>query len=408
MKFCDAAGVTHYPTLLHVGSGPYPQTDPISTFLFGGRGGKDKAVGPFGWAKLERTVKFQGDFSVGDSVLDWIRAMMGVSRWHQLNYGEGGWLTSLRRFLSVDNLWRKRGKNAMKGDHVSLPVGVPSVAIGSTSIGTGDLLTSTLQRELDNKEVVLTKVREKVEDLTTANTYAGLLIESFLLPQSVSAPLENSTNIDVGEKTISNIGDDVTGEYADPFVTMVDTNAWNMALKPQSNITISASPPLPHDTEAYILQSCVVDLSLDYCTRLSTKLTTDYLDVLETSSSSDNIAEYPTLTEMENQLGSIIKDTEPYCALLNECYIGGFAGDGCRPLACPFANTGACRYVAACLLPKVAGEYGKVVENSLKDGSTIFAEGGGDGDRDMKAKEVDKTVKVEAGGGTFGGWGIKK
>jgi len=407
MKLCDAAGVTHYPTLLHVGAGPYPQTDPISTFLFGGRGGKDKAVGPFGWAKLDRTVKFQGDFSVGDSVLDWIRAMRGVSRWHQLNYGEGGWLTRLRRFLSVGNLWRKKGKSIKKGDYVDLPVGVPTVAIGSASAGTGDALASTLQRELDDKEVILTKAREKVEDLTTATTYAGILIESFLFPQPVSVTAEHSTNIDVGE---SDVGDDVTAEHADPFVTMVETNAWNVALKPQSNTTISAPPSLPQDKEAYILQSCVVDLSLDYCTRLSSKLTTDYLNVLESSSSSGDVTEYPTLTEMEDQLVSIIKDTEPYCALLNECYIGGFTGDGCRPLACPFGNAGACRYVAACLLPKVAGEYGEVVENSLKDGSTIYVEGGdgGDGDGDNNEKEGDENVKVGAGSGGFGGWGMKK
>lgn len=408
MKLCDAAGVTHYPTLLHVGAGPYPQTDPISTFLFGGKGGKDKAVGPFGWAKLDRTVKFQGDFSVGDSVLDWIRTMRGVSRWHQLNYGEGGWLTRIRRFLSVDNLWKKRGKSGKKGDYADLPVGVPTVAIGSAGAGTGDALASTLQKELDDKEVMLTKVKEKVEDLNTATTYAGLLIESFLFPQ----PLVDEAGESNNTRTVSDVGDDVTGEHADPFITMLETNAWNMTLKSQSNTSITAPPPSPHDTEAYILQSCVIDLTLDYCTRLSTKLTNDYLNVLEKGSSSGNVTEYPTLTEMEGQLLSIIKNTEPYCAILNECYVEGFTGDGCRPSACPFGNAGACRYVATCLSPKVAEEYGNVVKNSLKDGSTIYVEGvkdvDGDGDTDSTNKEGDENVKVGAGGGKFGGWGMKK
>jgi len=426
MKLCDAAGVTHYPTLLHVGSGPYPQTDPISTFLFGGKGGKDKAVGPFGWAKLDRTVKFQGDFSVGDSVLDWIKAMRGVSRWHQLNYGEGGWLTRVRRFLSVGNLWRKRGKSGKKGDYVHLPVGVPVVAVGSASTGAGSALASTLQRELDDKEVILTKAKEKVEDLNTATTYAALLIESFLFPQPLVDISKDSTSIDAGEsnntRTISDVGDDVTSEHADPFITMAEINAWNMTLRLQSNATtITAPPPLPQDTEAYILQSCVVDLSLDYCTRLSTKLTTDYLNVLEEGFSSSNMTEYPTLTEMEGELVTIITNTEPYCARLNDCYVGGFKGDGCRPSTCPFGNVGACRYVAACLLPRVEGEYRTVVENSLKDGSTIYVEGGGngdgDGDRDRNGKdgdgnkngkEGDENVKVGAGGGKSGGWGMKK
>merc|ERR1712238_619735 len=148
------------------------------------------------------------------------------------------------------------------------------------------------------------------------------------------------------------------------------------------------------------------------------KLTTDYLNVLEEGFSSSNMTEYPTLTEMEGELVTIITNTEPYCARLNDCYVGGFKGDGCRPSTCPFGNVGACRYVAACLLPRVAGEYRTVVENSLKDGSTIYVEGGGDGDGDgdrdrngkdgdgnKNGKEGDENVKVGAGGGESGGWG---
>ena len=34
-KLCDAAGVTHYPTLMYVGAGPYQDTDPITSAVAG-------------------------------------------------------------------------------------------------------------------------------------------------------------------------------------------------------------------------------------------------------------------------------------------------------------------------------------------------------------------------------------
>ena len=79
-KLCDAAGVTHYPTLMFIGSGPFVDSDPVSSFVLGG---KDKSAGPYGPTKLKRTVKFQGDLNLGDSVLDWLRTMQGLSKWHQ-------------------------------------------------------------------------------------------------------------------------------------------------------------------------------------------------------------------------------------------------------------------------------------------------------------------------------------
>ena len=60
MALCSAAGVTHYPTIMYIGSGPYHDTDFVSRLVLG----KDRAAGPAGHAPIERTVKFQGDWRV--------------------------------------------------------------------------------------------------------------------------------------------------------------------------------------------------------------------------------------------------------------------------------------------------------------------------------------------------------
>ena len=36
-RLCDAAGVTHYPTLMYVGAGPYYDTDPVTSAVIGSK-----------------------------------------------------------------------------------------------------------------------------------------------------------------------------------------------------------------------------------------------------------------------------------------------------------------------------------------------------------------------------------
>ena len=62
-------------------------------------------------------------------------------------------------------------------------------------------------------------------------------------------------------------------------------------------------------SDEYILRSCVVDLSLDYCTRVSTRVTTDYLDGLEKIPE----AEYPKLSDLDALLANRTDEVEPYC-----------------------------------------------------------------------------------------------
>lgn len=113
-----------------------------------------------------------------------------------------------------------------------------------------------------------------------------------------------------------------------------------------------------------------MDLTLDYCTRLSTKLTNDYLDKLKAIDG--NSPDYPSFTQMESHLTNIVAETEPYCHSFNSCYMNKFVSKNaegvdvtltgevntCRPTSCPFYNVGgACRYLSSCLEESIQKEY---------------------------------------------------
>ena len=107
MQLCKAAGITHYPTMLFIGSGPFYDTDPVSKILFG-----KKSAGVMGEAPVSNTVKFQGNWQYYDSILDWIKTMQALSRWH--TWSTKGFGKRLRNFFLPE---RKQNKQ--------LPLGVP-------------------------------------------------------------------------------------------------------------------------------------------------------------------------------------------------------------------------------------------------------------------------------------------
>jgi len=91
---------------------------------------------------------------------------------------------------------------------------------------------------------------------------------------------EDSTNPTSGEEDAT-INNPITEAHADPFIDMTQFDAWNYTLDYSNTITDTTKAT---DTTALILKSCVVDLTLDYCTRLSTRLTNDYFNILDTQS----------------------------------------------------------------------------------------------------------------------------
>jgi len=329
-RLCDAAGVTHYPTLMFVGAGPYHDTDPITSAVLG-----SKAAGPYGASTLPRTVKFQGNLNVGDSVLDWVKAMRGLSTWYKWNHMEGGWLKGIRSLIK--NPFDKKSDKS-KGEN-SLPVGIPpghghnsnraSGTAGSSSSNSG------LEKQLKSTEEELDVVKKQLDETKMTSTHAGYLIDSFLFPV---------TSNDTGTEGSSlNIPVDV-------FSKLNEIDAWDAPVDGISG-----------NSDAIVLKSCVIDLTLDYCTRFSTKATTDYLDGIASLPND----EYPSFTEMETQLRAIIEGVEPYCSKFSSCYENGFLeSEGCRPATCPLNNEAACRYVTACASETIQGEYKEALKKA--------------------------------------------
>lgn len=353
-KLCKAAGITHYPTLMYVGAGPYVDADPISSAVLG-----KKAAGPYGKTKLDRTVKFQGNLNIGDSVLDWVKAMRGVSTWYKWNHS--GWLKGIRTFFS--NPFKRTVDGTVKS---SLPVGVPT-GYGAKLKGGSSGSAYALEKELKTAEGKLEAAEKKATDNELASKHAGYLIESFLFPNTF-----NTTDADgnVSQKPI------------DAFAKMKEIDAWDATYSDSTG-----------NEEAAILKSCVIDLSLDFCTRLSTKKTTDYLESIKSLPDS----EYPSFTKMEAELTEMIEKVEPYCSKFNNCYKSNFnETDGCRPTSCPFNNEFACVYVSSCTSELIRGEYKEALEKISSSKNTTKA-------ADSTATTATASTKKK----TSGAWGMK-
>jgi hypothetical protein len=334
-KLCDAAGVTHYPTLMYVGAGPYQDTDPITSAVAG-----DKAAGPYGPSKLPRTVKFQGNLNIGDSVLDWIKTMRGLSTWYRWSNMEGGWLKGIRGILK--NPFSKK-KAEPKGEN-ALPVGIPTgLNVAPASSGKASMTTYALEKELKTSEEKMKSAQKDLDDSTQASTHAGFLIDSFLFPTTTNDTDAEGKAVEVP---------------IDAFTKMNETNAWDVPLDGSSA-----------DEQGLILKSCVVDLTLDYCTRFSSKATTDYLDRISDLPND----KYPSFTEMESELLAVIKEIEPYCSDFSSCYENGFKDiEMCRPATCPFKNEAACRYLNGCMSDNIRKEYEDILlENKSSASASV-------------------------------------
>jgi Thioredoxin. len=196
-RLCDAAGVTHYPTLMFVGAGPYHDSDPVTSAILG-----SKASGPYGPTTLPRTVKFQGNLNIGDSVLDWVKAMRGLSTWYKWNHMEGGWLRGIRSLLS--NPFRRKSSRSKTEN--ALPVGIPTGFYYSSSSSSSNRMrkgaaggsassTYALEKQLKTAQEKLDAVQNQLDENKLATTHAGYLIDSFLFPVTTNSTDTNNGNV---------------------------------------------------------------------------------------------------------------------------------------------------------------------------------------------------------------------
>jgi thiol-disulfide isomerase/thioredoxin len=323
MELCVAVGVKAYPTMMYVGSGEYYDTDPLTSTLVG----KDKSAGPFGATTLKRTVKFQGNWQYADQILDWVTMMRGLSSWHLMN--QRGPLKNFRN--GIFGLFHKNSDKGKAGG-MSLPVGVPpgfQPEIRSGSVGS----SPELEKKAKDLELKLNSTSKKAELYEKAVSHSNNLLEGLLFPSDATR---------------------------DVFTILTARDGWF-----QNATTLPSGAR--NDEHPSILRSCAAELSLDYCTRITSKETTKYVEELAKIPEEDP---FPTMEEIEQHLVDRIHATEPYCSLVEACIVTDYESPKCRPEKCPFENKAACDYIQNCFGVEIQNEYGSAL-GILAEGESV-------------------------------------
>mmetsp|Transcript_25112 Transcript_25112/g.37324 ORF Transcript_25112/g.37324 Transcript_25112/m.37324 type:complete len:525 (-) Transcript_25112:106-1680(-) len=372
MELCVAAGVKAYPTMMFVGSGEFHDTDVLTKSVLG----KDKSAGPFGATTLPRTVKFQGNWQYGDQLLDWVNIMRGLSSWHTMS--ESGPLRGLRNgiFGFLTGGKGKRASSAAKlGKEGSLPVGVPP-GFQSELRGTGGSGKPAAAAAIDDAKVkaleqTLNVTKKEKELYEKAVTHSSNLLDGMLFPDEENSPKKGR----------------------DIFSTLTSTDGW-------FNNATTIPSGAPNDEHPSILRSCAMELSIDYCNRLTSRETNAYVELLTAIPESDP---FPPLEEIEQTLLDAVKSKEPYCSLLESCILSDYEAEECRPAQCPFENSAACTYLESCFDPSVQTEYG-IALGLLSEGEKLSEKIWDEKKDDAATASTDADGGVKSAG--VQGWGV--
>jgi hypothetical protein len=321
IELCNALSITLYPTLLYIGSGPYHDTDPITSLLLG----KSRSAGMMGNAPVPNTVKFQGDWMYYDSILDWIKAMKGLSNWH--NFMAKGLRTRILNFFLPQRSKKSSG----------LPVGVPGPHKRTGSSGSSGTTTTTKSSSMDQEQI---EFLESAIDYwkNTTTSLQGIVSRSGIL---IDALMFNDT------------------PGVDMFTTIDERQAWKRK-----------NPPNAVD-EVY--RNCLMELSLDYCQRLAARAGSKILDELIASGMTDEEL-LNSFDALETNITNVVATKEPYCAIVDKCIQSAMEDEVCRSKTCPFKNNGACRYLTACMDTEIMSEYADALGLSLFDDEPAVVE----------------------------------
>eukprot|EP00934_Nitzschia_sp_Nitz4_P007395 Nitzschia sp. Nitz4//scaffold428_size8251//3292//4749//NITZ4_009133-RA/size8251-processed-gene-0.41-mRNA-1//-1//CDS//3329551635//7385//frame0 len=321
---CTAAGVTHYPTLLFIGSGPYYD----------------------GVAPIPNTVKFQGRLQHVDSILDWIRTMQGLSQWHKwTTQGWGRWM--LRSWSPWSpNSGKYHATLGSPTDPNSLPVGIPTA---TTSRGAG---SSVSGGSTDHQSMRLAALEQQNKDLTAqATTWEESIVRTSNMLDAILVPPFAPTS--TTNSIPSSISKAQRRAQQDIFSLMQKRNAWD------ATTNKSADDPQTHFN--VVLKSCLTEVTMDYCQRIMTKVTAEVVVDEWLATQEEGPLSSQDELSLEQNLSTRLRELEPFCAMVDECMMQDFATEACRPVTCPFYHETACRYTAACLDPTLQEDFAKAL-----------------------------------------------
>lgn len=333
-QLCTKAGVKHYPT--------------ISFFSLSGQ--------KFSLRKPRHGTEFGGNWQYGDAVYDWLKTMSALSQWHRLGWG--------KKLRSV--FFGKRTKPTPK----ALPMGIPTGAArgGGASVGTttGAAASSFSASTTTTSAASQAKIDEleaKVKEYTEIAIRSSTLLDSILFPLSTGDYVMETDN---------------SKNATDVFRLLSETSGWNST-----------------DSVDLVLKACAKEISLDYCQRLSTYLTNDWVaKQVGLEALTDEV-----VAAFSSFLTEALPESEPYCLIIEDCILGDMDKEECRPKTCPFKDPAACRYSSACLSPDIQAEYAKVLNISLIE-SALSAGSSSETSTDAS------TQSDEAKGKKKKGWGL--
>ena len=384
-QLCLKAGIVAYPTIMYVGRDEYHDTDFLSRSILG----KDKSAGPYGATTLPRTVKFQGNWQYPDQILDWISIMKGISSWSGIT--SSGPLRTVRnllfKLLTGGKYNNNSGGGKSKGGSASLPVGIPpnfqSDLRGLGSSGGGAAAAASNAHEIKDLEQKLNATTKEKELYEKAVKHSSQLLNSMLFPTNNNKKEEDKKN----ETT-----------PRDPFTILTNSDGW------YQNATSLPKDASNNDEHPSILRSCTLELSIDYCSRITTRETNAYLNELAAIPDTDP---FPSLQEIETHLLTKVKEDEPYCGIIENCIISNFEDNECRPQMCPFVNDAACTYVTSCFDGPVQDEYGLAL-GLIVEGETVMEKDFSSSSSSSVADVVigDDTARTSDKAAGVGGWGV--
>jgi len=373
ISICQKVGVTKYPTMLYIGKGTYHDTDAITSTVLG----KERSAGTFGVAPLPQTVKFQGDWRYGEQIMDWILMMKGLSSWQKWMEGhggsEGGLLGMVARFLLRPfKKMKMRDNSSLKNDKQKtdemLPVGIPpevlmkqAVQRGSPSGKSSDSAvtansgsSAASAAALSKASLEIEQLKEEKEKLSQGAEHASLIISTLLFPE----------NVDVKSSSSPSDGED----DPDHATSAKDTDVFSVLSTTWQDYSrvgeiLLSTEYTDEEKRTPLMQSCVIDLSLDYCTRFLNKKITDTYDMLSAEADVSSLSK----EEREAILADIDARSEPYCDIIESCMTNNFDSVECRPETCPLENPMGCQYTNTCMDKSLLKEYEDAVKELLVD-----------------------------------------
>ncbi|KAL7564055.1 hypothetical protein ACA910_006958 [Epithemia clementina (nom. ined.)] len=348
VKVCDQANIKHYPTVIFYS---------LSGQLFFHRKQRktEKRPNPI----PRHGIMFAGNWQYGDAVYDWVRTMLKLSSWHR-----SGWREKLRSFFQLG-----RGKSPKPKDQ-PLPLGVPSSS-SSSLVGAGvdgkqatngfsadpsSSSSSSSSQGLDQK-----KYENEISQLRDVAVRSGVMVDALLHPKTVDKYVSGRVAANQSLVT-SSLRQENGKNYTDAFSFLTITRGWDSTLN-NDTTTSKSSKKGAHGlqqeelnkNEDLVLRSCVVDLSIDYCTRLTDQITLDWLDHWTEELDTSN------MTQLEQDFLDRIEKQEPYCVLVESCLQLYMEPEECRPATCPFRDPAACRYLTTCFRESIQTEYARAL-----------------------------------------------